>query len=516
MVGLSSQKSSSFYNCGGALVASRWVVTAAHCLEGQNRQFVTLGDHNTNTNSETTTKTIKADKIISHPDFGSNGNAMDIGLLKLSEAVDLNTYTPVCLPEAGADFTGQKGWIVGWGSSQAVRTDILNELELPIVSDAVCQKAFTDAGSGGEVTSDMVCAGGEKGKDGCQGDSGGPFTVPVGTSEQHTLVGAVSWGDGCAREGLYGVYAEVAMFRTWIDKQIADNGGETGCAAGSSDTTAAAEKTTSTSIAVAATSAASVAGSCKCGIKKVGTRIVGGSPTEVNEYPWMAGLSSSQETSFGYNCGGALVASQWVVTAAHCLQGENTQYVTLGDHNTNTNSETTTKTIKAEKIIMHPDYGTDGNAMDFGLLKLSEAVDLNTYTPVCLPEAGADFTGQKGWIVGWGSSQAVRTSILNELELGIVSDSVCEKAFTDNGVNVKVTSDMVCAGGEKGLDGCQGDSGGPFTVPVGTSEQHTLVGAVSWGEGCAREGLYGVYAEVAMFRTWMDQQIADNGGATKC
>ena len=61
------------------------------------------------------------------------------------------------------------------------------------------------------------------GKDACQGDSGGPLTVK--DSDQHHLAGVVSWGAGCAADGLPGVYAEVAKFRTWVDATVAANGG---------------------------------------------------------------------------------------------------------------------------------------------------------------------------------------------------------------------------------------------------------------------------------------------------
>ena len=60
-----------------------------------------------------------------------------------------------------------------------------------------------------DVTQDMLCAGGERGKDGCQGDSGGPLVVD-GVDQQFKVVGVVSWGIGCARDGLPGLYAEVA------------------------------------------------------------------------------------------------------------------------------------------------------------------------------------------------------------------------------------------------------------------------------------------------------------------
>ena len=89
---------------------------------------------------------------------------------------------------------------------------------------------------------------------------------------------------------------------------------------------------------------------------------------------------------------------------------------------------------------------------------------------------------------------------------------------------------MLCAGGVGGEDGCQGDSGGPLTVDV--DGQHTLVGDVSWGNGCglviikltmitflpkySKEGQYGVYAETAFYRGWIDKNIQDNGGAEYC
>ena len=79
----------------------------------------------------------------------------------------------------------------------------------------------------------------------------------------------------------------------------------------------------------------------------------------------------------------------------------------------------------------------------------------------------------------------------------------------------------------------QGDSGGPLSLPV--NNQHVLAGIVSWGhpDGCALVGklltlfyitisfnhqanMYGVYAETAKFKTWLDNNMAANGGMTKC
>jgi len=259
-------------------------------------------------------------------------------------------------------------------------------------------------------------------------------------------------------------------------------------------------------------------GGCKCGIKRT-SRIVGGTETEVNEYPWMAAISDSQESQF---CGGTLIASQWVLTAAHCMfkdaQGTQPQTageirVVLGEHDLldSFESKIPKKVVNVSKIINHPSYAPATSNNDIALLKLSESVDLNTYTPSCLPSSGDNFEGQKAWVYGWGTttSGGVSATKLQEVQVPVVSNSVCKTALQTD-----ITEAMLCAGGEKNKDGCQGDSGGPLTIEVGGA--HVLIGDVSWGNGCGLEGQYGVYGDVAYFRTWVDSTLNNNGGAQYC
>ena len=97
-------------------------------------------------------------------------------------------------------------WVLGWGrlAESGQVADILQELEIKVVDDTTCAAAM---GSGDIFPAEMLCAGGELGKDGCQGDSGGPLMYE--DQERWELAGLTSWGIGCARQGLYGVYAEV-------------------------------------------------------------------------------------------------------------------------------------------------------------------------------------------------------------------------------------------------------------------------------------------------------------------
>merc|ERR1712106_1029944 len=269
---------------------------------------------------------------------------------------------------------------------------------------------------------------------------------------------------------------------------------------------------------VTTTTSTNSSAGCKCGIKRT-SRIVGGTETEINEYPWMAAITDSQESQF---CGGTLIASQWILTAAHCMfkDSAGTQpqtaaeiRIVLGEHDLldSFESKIPKKVAKVSQIINHPSYSALTSNNDIALLKLSEEVDLNVYTPSCVANTGDTFEGQKAWVYGWGTTSSGGESSykLLEVEVPVVSNAVCTTAL-----QTEITDDMLCAGGELNKDGCQGDSGGPLTVEV--RGKHVLIGDVSWGNGCGLEGQYGVYGDVAYFRTWVDSSVSGNGGAKYC
>jgi len=273
---------------------------------------------------------------------------------------------------------------------------------------------------------------------------------------------------------------------------------------------------------------------CTCG-KEGGNRIVGGEEVATpGKYPWIAAIRF--ENSAPGRCAATLIASRWAVTAAHCsIAGEKIVSIVLGEHDISTAAspeDNNRKEVRVEKVINHESFGAPlANSNDIALLYLAEEVDLNVHTPACLPELNKDFTGQTGAIYGWGTTNSCRSTIedtLREASVTIVSDAVCKQAsgtfealnplgfcITQSASYADIISedDMLCAGGE-GQDSCQGDSGGPFTVKVG--DQHNLVGVVSFGAGCGAQGLYGVYSEVSRLRTWLEENMKMNGGATYC
>lgn len=255
---------------------------------------------------------------------------------------------------------------------------------------------------------------------------------------------------------------------------------------------------------------------CTCG--KTKNRIVGGTETEVNQYPWITLIDFD-----GAQCGGSLISDKWVLTAAHCFYDTRGNLVvtdpskisiTLGEHDIQTSLETTlTKVITPDKQILHGEYVFSTSLNDIALLRLPAAEDLTVYSPVCLPSTGADYVGKTAVVYGWGTTSfggAISSKLL-DVEVPVVSDA---SAKTSLGVTDAQAAVMLFAGGVAGKDSCQGDSGGPLSYD--NSGKHQQIGVVSWGNGCADANKPGAYADVAVFRSWIDNQIASNGGQTVC
>lgn len=208
--------------CGASVISSRWLVTAAHCVQDDGQLKYSRPDQweaylGLLTQGQTNKWTIKRNlkQIVPHPDYNADTYDNDIALLELESDVELNqNIWPICLPSSSYDFpVGKSVWITGWGATRegGFAATILQKAEVRIINETVCDTLME-----GQITPRMLCAGVLKGGvDACQGDSGGPLSSTEAQGRVF-LAGVVSWGDGCARKNKPGIYTRVTKYRDWI------------------------------------------------------------------------------------------------------------------------------------------------------------------------------------------------------------------------------------------------------------------------------------------------------------
>ncbi|XP_063049182.1 transmembrane protease serine 3 [Engraulis encrasicolus] len=233
-------------------------------------------------------------------------------------------------------------------------------------------------------------------------------------------------------------------------------------------------------------------------------RIVGGEVSTAGQFPWQVSLHIQSV----HLCGGSIITHTWVVTAAHCVYGFAypslwAVYVGLIDQPVNG-----AESVGVAKIIYHAHYHPRRLDYDIALIKLSNSLAFSSVVqPICLPGSGEDFQdGSLCWISGWGSSEydGEASVSLQGARVPLLSSKVCVQPGVYQGM---ISPAMVCAGYlEGGVDSCQGDSGGPLACE-GAESVWTLVGVVSWGEGCAERNKPGVYTRVTHTLRWIHTQM---------
>jgi trypsin len=220
--------------------------------------------------------------------------------------------------------------------------------------------------------------------------------------------------------------------------------------------------------------------------------IVGGGEAAVGEFPFMVSLQS------GYHfCGGSLIKKNWVMTAAHCVDGGSPERVVIGAHNIADGQDGEIR--KPKRAIMHPQYDASNQDYDFALIELDNA---STFEPISVNSEEIKvnpFSKIVAVTAGWGDTQSSDRfpDKLQKVEVPLVSFDKCNKSYGS------ITDRMICAGYDEGAkDSCQGDSGGPLMVK-NADQQNILVGVVSWGHGCALPEKYGVYSKVNSVIDWV-------------
>lgn len=224
------------FHCGASLINSRYVVTAAHCIQAIPRSWKVIGVRLGEWDLNQTTDCVEGDcadapldmaveKIIVHEDYDPQSKAQynDIALIRFTRDVNMTPFiSPVCLPidsaERSRSIAGTKGVAVGWGRTENNTSSNLKlKVELEFKDLNSCSTTYRSSGVALRET--QMCAGGKKGQDTCSGDSGGPLLKQLTSSNY--LYGIVSFGPNkCGTKGVPGVYTSVAKYIDWIESKI--------------------------------------------------------------------------------------------------------------------------------------------------------------------------------------------------------------------------------------------------------------------------------------------------------
>ncbi|XP_018495617.1 trypsin-1-like [Galendromus occidentalis] len=251
-------------------------------------------------------------------------------------------------------------------------------------------------------------------------------------------------------------------------------------------------------------------------------RMIGGRAAHNNEFPWQVSIRRNGN----HICGGSLIHEEWVLTAAHCLKQKDPArylvevgFVFEGDSHKQISetawlaSTAKVSPLQVEERIPAASFGRMGfraHKGDIGLIKLTRGFRLDdSVATICLPDPSYRINGGGVIVSGWGVTRegGKRASpALRVVTVPYVSKGEClndYSSFWSHLMGSKFDAEtMFCAGlPEGGKDACQGDSGGPAVQFIDGIP--TLVGIVSWGEGCARPGKPGVYTEAAVYVPWV-------------
>jgi trypsin len=239
------------------------------------------------------------------------------------------------------------------------------------------------------------------------------------------------------------------------------------------------------------------------------------SPASLQMAPWQASIWAYRDARTSeqpvkrsdwvkrHRCGGTLIAPEWILTAAHCIAGDYFNYtmkVRLGS------TKLTDRNGRFYRVIAkipHEYYDASNKANDIALLHI-EPVRQNGVRPIAIFNSDQTPIGATAEIFGYGKTKDGGSSaILLWAPVKVWDPAVCSKAYAD--YPGRINASVVCANGPS-TDACQGDSGGPLIVGS------RLLGVITWGDGCAKPGRPGVYANVAWYRDWIDQKKNSRAG----
>lgn len=229
-------------------------------------------------------------------------------------------------------------------------------------------------------------------------------------------------------------------------------------------------------------------------------KIVGGIRAKISDVPYQLSL----RIYGSHFCGASIIHHNWALSAAHCFPN----YIIVKHVRIHSGTEEIRKfgfQHNVDTVILHKEFDTKripSTALlnDIALIKVKpEFLHItNRRIPIPLNQNYDVTPGTMAIISGWGSLKETSSILPNFLQKASVP--IVERRKCEQNLGYRIPREQICAGfTQGGIDACQGDSGGPLQI------NGKLVGITSWGIGCARPYLPGVYTNVAFYNDWIKE-----------
>ncbi|XP_037941400.1 prostasin-like [Teleopsis dalmanni] len=489
---ISLQRSGS-HICGGSIYNNNIILTSAHCVDNVqiNVLRVRVGSSYWNSGG----RVISVSSVYIHENYNANTLANDIALVKLSSSLSYSaTIQSIALASETPD-DGTHAMVTGWGTKSYGSADIPSRLQytdVEVISQATCSSSAYSYGT--QIKDTMICTV-ALGGNACHGDFGGPLVA------EDKLIGIVSWSIGCAQINYPSVYINIADFKKWIENAVVSIYSLSILITSEGHLISVFKnifefffflitnkmfRIITALVLIIGISTNSIAGN-----RLPQQRIINGQYISISRHPSTVSLRMNGTPI----CGGSIVTSSIVLTAAHCFIDPTASYTILYGCTSLDNCGNVRDVLT---YYIHPNFDHNTYDYDLALVITSKIIDFHAYSqPIAigrvLPSDNTNVT-----IFGYGATQEGGSSkrILQEATIPIVNSATCQVG----NFPYFISSNMFCTVG-KDKDACQGDSGGPVIY------NRTLVGIISWGIGCGRSDRYGVNTNIPKMYNYINDLI---------